>query len=254
MKAVFQRTLNSVPPFRDVMNHLNLPYLEDEETEAAATPSIESISSSQSSKSGTTVSTQELGDENKYDSDDDDDDDSWGHYPTKVGEEMTGEFERSESLTKSVLSAYQTSDDEEEETENQFGAVAPPREVGELVIQAMLSIFGPCVAGGNPSVIAPWNGNNQKQLGSSRNVITSFHIVNENSPTPAVVGTIPDPTTDGITRPAKEISDNNTHMLSTVQRYHEQNDIPYYLSVLRSLEGDLNSLIDSLNMNDPSKV
>ena len=213
IKTVFQSTLNAAPPYEDVMRHINKPYLDER---VARGPLSRCISTTNS----TTAS--QVCDE---DMEDYEDDDSW--IQVSVTTEET-EADSLGSLTppRRSMSVYHSSHLEDIEDEERHGEM----ELGDKVLQVFSSVFGHCVIGGND------NSSDQQNGDHSRNVTSSFHIVQNES------------NSSQVWRNSVSGDHEDTGALS------ETDDLPYYLSVLRSLEGGLDKLINELNMNDPTQV
>ena len=232
VKTIFQSTFNSAPPAKDILHHMNMPYLEDADTSRARSSRSRTTTTTTSS-SGSSDHSSKAMPNNK--GDDDDEGEIWVHIPIDQDElgDSSDSFPAPPHITESPPppqnAAYEYQSTEEEMKEHDL-------DVGDRILQLFSSIFGHCVVGLH----------NAKRH-NSRNAMASFHMNQHSSSSAAVLTTARSKGDDNRSR-------SNNDNKKAAEALMERNDLPYYLSVLRSLEGGLDKLIAELNMNDPTRV
>ncbi|KAL7572490.1 hypothetical protein ACA910_000317 [Epithemia clementina (nom. ined.)] len=230
VKTVFQSTLNAAPPSKAILQRLNMPYLE-EAAQANMVTSVPVLSPSSSSSSACSNNSAAA----SLPLDEDDEDGTWIHVPIEENEQTTEIVEdtRLGSLTSTapVVSVYHYGGEEGNDTVGEM-------ELGDKVLQVFSLVFGHCVVGGRNHK-SPF-----AQEGQARNATSSFHTLDGSSPSQVW-------RTGGDSESSSRHCNNGTVRNDTLT---ERDDLPYYLSVLQSLEGGLDMLLKDLNMNDPTRV
>eukprot|EP00522_Entomoneis_paludosa_P012284 CAMPEP_0172452900 /NCGR_PEP_ID=MMETSP1065-20121228/10417_1 /TAXON_ID=265537 /ORGANISM="Amphiprora paludosa, Strain CCMP125" /LENGTH=688 /DNA_ID=CAMNT_0013205031 /DNA_START=421 /DNA_END=2487 /DNA_ORIENTATION=+ len=233
VRTVFQNTFEAAPPANEVLQHMNIPYQQDATAAANSTPSpdgddeeLSKLSNHQDKKPQTEEPEQ-------------DDDETWIQLPLEEWEdELSSSIDGNTSSSSSCDGSNPASstgtpeaqhplhhDDDEEDHRDHHDL-----DLGGRIVQIFTSVFGHCVTAG------------KREAHESRNALSSYHASQHQD---LLLGAA---ATTLATSSATTTPENANSVLV------ERNDVPFYLSVIRSLEGGLEKLIAELNMDDPSRV